>query len=851
MTAKFHLLTAMRWLGICIFCGIFSSCGGGGGSTPIATPPPPPLAPLANSVILQSEAGDSVGLGQTYSYTSANAEIKVTVKAGVISVVSNGDEDWIGDFQLASGGAPQVGANENALYYPVGASFRPAMRWYGVGRGCSTATGSFWVDHVGLSTDGSVISLILRFERRCNGSSAALRGEIRWLATDATVPPPISSPPDSLWRPAAGATPASGNYVHLVSDVGDIVGLGRTRTYTQMNARLIGSGNFNFFEISVDAEQSWKGIINGRNTVQEYKFQRGYYPDLAGYPFPNPTRGGLAWVGEGRGCADVRGWIAIDRLEYDSAGWITEIEFRFEQRCDGSSAALHGAVRWIKADAEWPTTPSADSVPGSWRPPEGATPSSGTYVYLSGENGDFISAGSTYIYTPVDAVIGFRENDGGLLIDISAQTTWGADIRPAASGAPIRRGLYTELPRASNAAANFPHFMFSGSNQACGDSKAWLAVDDVVYVNNRMSSIDFRFEQRCSGIYGADGLGAMRGEVRWRADDIRGLPFTGSAVPTNFWRPAPKAVPSATGINYVRTESMRSDEIGAGLSTTYTQATAGISTSIVGNQLHIEVRGDEYWDMDFQGIAGHDRLEPGYYADVKRYPFHNPARGGMNVGSDGRGCNKLQGGFVIDSINYTAQGALSAVQLRFEQHCENSPGALWGEVRWAQGDTSVPPGPVTPPPGLWQPEQPNLPSSGNYLYFQSLLGDYIGERQTLTLTSTNSTISLRQNQFDATATFKADVGTAFPWQAEFKVMSSLTKLQPGYYGNITGNRFQNPAKGGLFFSGDGRGCNTIDGWFVVDSIGYSGDTITKLNARFEQVCEGHGILRAQINWQQP
>jgi hypothetical protein len=98
---------------------------------------------------------------------------------------------------------------------------------------------------------------------------------------------------------------------------------------------------------------------------------------------------------------------------------------------------------------------------------------------------------------------------------------------------------------------------------------------------------------------------------------------------------------------------------------------------------------------------------------------------------------------------------------------------------------------------------------------------------------------------------KVDVGTPFPWLAEFKVMSSLTRLQPGYYGAIRGNRFQNPAKGGLSFSGDGRACNFIDGWFVVDSVTYSGGTITALKARFEQVCDSLGVLRGQLNWQQP
>lgn len=862
MQSRSCLAAAGHWLGTGLMAAVLSACGGGGGNTappPITPPTTPPLvaAPTANQITLQSEAGDSIGLGRNYSYTSANAEIvvAVTVQSGLISITATGNEDWQGDFQLPSTDTLQVRAYENALHYPAGTTAQPAMRWFGGGRGCTTATGSFWIDHVGLTTDGFVRSLILRFERRCNGANAALRGEIRWLATDTTVPPAVvDPPPDTLWRPAAGATPATGNYVHLVSEAGDIVGLGRTYTFTNTNARMYGGGGSPFFDLQVDGEQSWYGIIWGRTTTQNFRLQRGYYPEMARYPFSNPTRGGLAWVGEGRGCADVRGWTAIDRIDYDSQSLgIVAIEFRFEQRCVGSTAALRGAVRWTKADADGPSTPSAGSAPGSWRPPPGSTPTSGTYVYLSGEPGDQISDGSTYTFTPVDAVIGLQESDGRLTMNLSAQDKWFADIRTAASGAPLQPGVYTNLPRWLNVNEALAHFTLFGRGRSCSDSLAWLAVDDVVYVDSRLTSVDFRFEQRCSEPFGRITTGALRGEVHWRANDVRGLPGPSNSVPVNFWRPAAVATPTAAGVNSVHVESMRSDFVGAGLTTTYTQATAALSVNATGNHVHVNVTGDETWSMDFQGIDGHDQLEPGYYADVKRYPFHNPARGGMDVGSDARGCNSLRAGFIIDSISYTPQGALSALQMRYEQHCEGStPGALWGEVRWAQGDTTAPAGPVTPPAGLWQPEAAALPASGSYLYFQSLDGDFIGGgNQTRTFTPANGQFSLQQDLFGATATLKVDVGTPFPWLAEFKVMSSLTRLQPGYYGGITGHPFQNPTKGGLYFRGDGGGCNVIDGWFVVDSVTYSGDTITALKARFEQVCDEFGLLRAQINWQQP
>ena len=75
-------------------------------------------------------------------------------------------------------------------------------------------------------------------------------------------------------------------------------------------------------------------------------------------------------------------------------------------------------------------------------------------------------------------------------------------------------------------------------------------------------------------------------------------------------------------------------------------------------------------------------LQPGYYADLRRYPFHNPARGGLSWSGEGRGCNTLIGWFAVDSVTYL-DGVLTAIDLRFEQHCGGGTPALHGVVRWA------------------------------------------------------------------------------------------------------------------------------------------------------------------------
>ena len=87
------------------------------------------------------------------------------------------------------------------------------------------------------------------------------------------------------------------------------------------------------------------------------------------------------------------------------------------------------------------------------------------------------------------------------------------------------------------------------------------------------------------------------------------------------------------------------------------------------------------------------------------------------------------------------------------------------------------------------------------------------------------------------------------WWGDFQTMNSVSQLQPGYYGSLHRYPFHNPARGGLDWWGQGRGCNTLDGWFVVDTVTYSGPTLTAIDLRFEQHCEGAApALHGQIHW---
>lgn len=302
----------------------------------------------------------------------------------------------------------------------------------------------------------------------------------------------------------------------------------------------------------------------------------------------------------------------------------------------------------------------------------------------------------------------------------------------------------------------------------------------------------------------------------------------------------PEPEPEPQIPNFVQLQSDQGDYIGQGRSYSYSQADARLTVEAFGNRLEVGIAGDQDWRGEFQLPSSAARVAAGTYANVARYPFHNPAAGGLSWGGEGRGCNMLRGSFTISSVQY-AGDTLKAVDLTFEQRCENAQAVLRGSIHWRADDRTQPPGPANPAPaGLWQPAAGSTPTTARYIYLVSEPGDYIGQGGTFRYTN---------NEVSVTAVGRHLRVGAGGWTGEFEGMSSVSRLEPGYYGSLQRFPFHNPVRGGLSWGGQGRGCNTLTGWFVVDRITYAGSTLTALDLRFEQHCEGGGpALRGAVHW---
>lgn len=302
-----------------------AACGGG---TPTA---PADLSP--NKVTLISDAGEFIGAGKTYSYSNTNAIIQVSGTASAITVRLISDQTWNATFAAATG------TQLSTKSYSAGPPTNASMIWDGDGRSCGGITGSFTID--GMTWSGAVgstlLSLDMSFEQHCGGGPGALHGAIHWRAGDLTTPPgPVAPVPAYLWQPPAGATPATGDYLYIQSDTADI-GHGYT-ALIQAGITVHSSGA----SLAI-AGGGLGGNFVGMNSISQ--IQAGYYGNLQRYPFNNPTLGGIEFIGPGGLCNKLAGWFAVDRVSYVN-GAIAGLQLRFEQHCNGSGAALHGALRW-------------------------------------------------------------------------------------------------------------------------------------------------------------------------------------------------------------------------------------------------------------------------------------------------------------------------------------------------------------------------------------------------------------------------------------------------------------------------------------------------------------------------
>jgi Putative Ig domain len=221
---------------------------------------------------------------------------------------------------------------------------------------------------------------------------------------------------------------------------------------------------------------------------------------------------------------------------------------------------------------------------------------------------------------------------------------------------------------------------------------------------------------------------------------------------------------SPAGVSSLRLDSEAGDSVGQGQAYFFTPFQARFSATATGTN-HVwftveTVPSEHYFGLTFSASEG-EALTVGSYTGAARFP----GRGfpGLDVYGDGNGCNTTEGRFEVKQAVYDAGNTLIAFWATFEQHCEGTQPALFGEIRFNADIPVV----VTAPAAI-------VASEGQPIAFKiTALGESKNGLLTLGATNLPPGASLVDNG-DNTATFSwtPAVGQAGGYRVTFVARNS-------------------------------------------------------------------------------
>jgi hypothetical protein len=227
------------------------------------------------SLVFTSDPGDWVGQGGSYSYSAASGdELNVTSSDGNVvlnvSVLGVNGDQW----GLTIAGPPgralvpgEYSFTDWVLYHPE--STGPGLSLSGNGRFCGAQSGSFTIDNITFGPFGYVQVLDATFVQRCQGSEAALRGEVH-IANP--VPPPLLEL-DATVAPEGSASRLDGSAtVHGTISCTAPVTVNTTVHVTQVNKRVTRGEDYLQLACTPGQSTAWTANVDPWGTTP---FQKG------------------------------------------------------------------------------------------------------------------------------------------------------------------------------------------------------------------------------------------------------------------------------------------------------------------------------------------------------------------------------------------------------------------------------------------------------------------------------------------------------------------------------------------------------------------------------------------------
>lgn len=126
---------------------------------------------------------------------------------------------------------------------------------------------------------------------------------------------------------------------------------------------------------------------------------------------------------------------------------------------------------------------------------------------------------------------------------------------------------------------------------------------------------------------------------------------------------------------------------------------------------------------------------------------------------------------------------------------------------------------------------------GNMLVFDGDPGDYIHPGSDVVVAASWAPGSVAHDEIRLEID-PSEAEQGLWWTLWFSSTEVPSLLEPGLYENAMRVPFEDPGRPGLSITGDGRGCNTLQGAFEVHELVLEGDALITLTATWSQHCEG-------------
>ena len=441
--------------------------------------------------------------------------------------------------------------------------------------------------------------------------------------------------------------PTTGTFLYMKSQTGDFVGRGLEHLFMSSSSAIQGFLPQGGDTFRADINQGTRHWGVSMSSPRGVPLAVGAYTGAVRSAFRPDGTPGLDVSGEGRGCNTLTGQFNVTEIAYSPYNELMLFAATFEQHCEGAVPALFGRIR-VEIP---PPTPGVTLPAGSI-----AVPTSGTFLYLNSQPGDFVGGGVEALYKSSDSKIyGDLPQEGDYFRASIVQGSahwWDVDIA-SPPGQPLALGSYIRAVRAVFRPAGSPGLDVRGDGRSCSTANAKFDIDELTFAFGEMVTFQADFEQPC-------GTASLFGRIRIENPAATG---PGITLPTGSI-----AVPASGSFLYMNSEA--GEYVGRGIEQLFTSADSTVGGSMLttvgdyfrggivqGNNVH-------NFMVDIAAPAGQP-LAVGNYVRASRASFRPAGSPGLDVSGDGRGYNDLTGRFDVDVLSFWPNGDIKVFQATF------------------------------------------------------------------------------------------------------------------------------------------------------------------------------------------